>query len=169
MRERSFTKTFFHNSSGFTLIELMIVVAIVAILASIAIPSYYGYKYKAVRSEAQSNIGTIFSMEMAYATENSTYLTSAWTPGSIPGSQSIPWQTGNNFDSLGFSPKGKVNYRYSIGAGSTWVNTPSNGSVTESSGVNIIIQAEGDIDGDSATSQLYTTDETRNIITNNNY
>ena len=41
---------------GFTLIELMIVVAIIAILAAIAYPSYQQYKIKVNRAEAQSEM-----------------------------------------------------------------------------------------------------------------
>ena len=163
--------TDFRRNSGFTLIELMIVVAILSIIASIAIPTYYGYKYKASMAEAQSNIGAINSLETAYATDNSNYVSSDWSPNIVPGTQGIPWQTGNYLDIIGFSIKGDVRFRYSVGAGGTWVGTPSNSSaIAETSNVDIIIQAEGDIDGNGATSQFYSTDETMTITrVNNNY
>ena len=44
------------KSSGFTLIELMVVVVIVAIFAAIAIPSYQEYVRRAVASQAQQEI-----------------------------------------------------------------------------------------------------------------
>ena len=44
---------------GFTLIELMIVVAIIAILAAIAYPSYTNYKVRVHRTEAQSEMMAI--------------------------------------------------------------------------------------------------------------
>ena len=167
----SSNRTYSHRNSGFTLIELMIVVAIVSILVSVAVPVFYGYKYKASRAEAQSNIGAINSLETAYATDNARYVTAAWSPASIPGLSELPWQTGNYLDSIGFSIRGKVRYRYSVGAGGTWVAAPSNSSsIPESSNVDIIIQAEGDVDGVGGTSQFYSTDETRTIIrVNSNY
>jgi type IV pilus assembly protein PilE len=46
-------KTLARKSSGFTIVELMIVIMIVAILVSLAYPSYVGYVRKAKRGEAQ--------------------------------------------------------------------------------------------------------------------
>ena len=51
----------YHARSGFTLIELMIVVGVIGILASIAYPSYLDYVRKARRTEAQ---GTMLDMQL---------------------------------------------------------------------------------------------------------
>ena len=64
-----------HNS-GFTLIEAMITVAIVAILAAIAVPSYNEYVQRARITEATSNLADMRNKLEQYFQDNRT-----WTPG----------------------------------------------------------------------------------------
>ncbi len=61
------------DQKGFTLIELMIVVAIIGILAAIAIPNFLRYQAKSRQSEAKTNLGAIFVAETAYISEQSRY------------------------------------------------------------------------------------------------
>ena len=107
MKIKNYSSTYhcFHKRAGFTLIEIMIVVAIVSILAAIAIPSYYGYRYKASMAEAQSSIGAIKTLETAYATDTFNYVSSDWSPNLVPGVVRIPWETGNYLDNIGFEMK----------------------------------------------------------------
>ena len=61
------------NKKGFTLIELMIVVAIIGILAAIAIPDFLKFQAKAKQSECKTNLGAVFTTQVAYFGENNTY------------------------------------------------------------------------------------------------
>jgi len=65
-----------HNKFGFTLIELMIVVVIIGILASMAIPRFMRTSVKAKQSEAKLNLKQIYTMENAYRQEKDTYFPS---------------------------------------------------------------------------------------------
>ncbi|WP_418117501.1 type IV pilin protein [Variovorax sp. 350MFTsu5.1] len=61
------------RSSGFTLIEVMITVAIVAILASIALPSYQQYIIRSKRSAAQAQMMDIANRQQQYLIANRVY------------------------------------------------------------------------------------------------
>ena len=64
------------SNSGFTLIEVMITVAIVAILAAIAVPSYNEYVQRARITEATSALADMRNKMEQYFQDNRT-----WTPG----------------------------------------------------------------------------------------
>ena len=64
------------REKGFTLIELMIVVAIIGILAAIAIPQFSAYRKKAFNSAAESDLRNLMTAEEAYYADEQTYTTS---------------------------------------------------------------------------------------------
>ena len=88
-----------YDRKGFTLIELMIVVGIIGIFASIAIPNYLNYQCKAKQSEAKQHLGAIAKGEVAYYAEFSEYATS--------------------LNSIGFSGTGEKRYSYTLTSPST--------------------------------------------------
>jgi type IV pilus assembly protein PilA len=61
------------GQKGFTLIELMIVVAIIGILAAIAIPNFLSYQARSRQAEARTNLGAVFVSEVAFFGENNQY------------------------------------------------------------------------------------------------
>jgi len=83
------------SRKGFTLIELMIVVAIIGILAAIAIPNFLKFQAKSKQSEAKTNLKGIYTAETGYFGENNTY---------------------NTFDRVNWSPVGAARYSYSVGS-----------------------------------------------------
>ena len=58
------------NQSGFTLIELMAVVAIITVLAGIAIPSFLGYRERAYNASAFGDAKNAFYASQAYFNDN---------------------------------------------------------------------------------------------------
>jgi type IV pilus assembly protein PilE len=63
-----------HRKQGFTLIELMITVAVVAILGGIAYPSYQSYVKRASRAEARAVVLDIAQKQERYYSSNNSYL-----------------------------------------------------------------------------------------------
>jgi type IV pilus assembly protein PilA len=75
------------GKKGFTLIELMIVVAIIGILAAIAIPNFLRFQAKSKQSEAKTNLGGIFTAEISYFGEHNffgNFGEIAWAPTGTP-------------------------------------------------------------------------------------
>ena len=79
---------------GFTLIELMIVVAIIGILAAIAIPNFITFQAKSKQSEAKTNLKAIFTAEKSYFGEKDKYST--------------------DFTVIGFKPEAGNRYSYGL-------------------------------------------------------
>jgi len=95
------------SKKGFTLIELMIVVAIIGILAAIAIPNFLKFQAKSKQSEAKTNLAGIFTAETAYFGEANTY---------------------GNFAQVNWTPSGTPRYRYTLDGGTTVDGTLTVGS-----------------------------------------
>jgi type IV pilus assembly protein PilA len=130
------------KQEGFTLIELMIVVAIIGILAAIAIPNFLQYQMKSRQSEAKTNLGAVKTSEVAWQGERGCYMTvAAWPVAAAPSTTAnsvpvtwfpvgagpavtVPAAPGwcvtagvsiGTFADIGFQPAGNVFYQYATG------------------------------------------------------
>ena len=82
------------GNKGFTLIELMVVVAIIGILSAIAIPNFMSFVCKTRQIEAKKNLSILRSCEEAYRAVHDTY--------------------GSDLNKIGFSFSGMSKYTYTF-------------------------------------------------------
>ncbi|GAB4257124.1 MAG: hypothetical protein Kow0092_03740 [Deferrisomatales bacterium] len=86
------------SRKGFTLVELMIVVAILGILSAIAIPMYRSYITASKKSEAKANLETLRLLEEQYYADHRAYV--AATGGTTDVMAKLPGFQPGNPDSL---------------------------------------------------------------------
>ena len=147
------------NTKGFTLIELMIVVAIIGILAAIAIPNFLAMQLRAKRSELPTNLDAIRTAQKAYHAEWDGFTSASIIPATVPGRTPVAFGTPSDWTLLGWVADGKVRGSYST--------TATTGSSFQSDA--FTADAIADVDGDSATSQ-YSCDRQQKsfMVTSNN-
>jgi prepilin-type N-terminal cleavage/methylation domain-containing protein len=146
---------------GFTLIELMITVAILGILAAIAIPSFSGFIARAKTAEATTNLGVLFKTAAAYyyGGERGNQGTSASTSShctvvtadpepATPTDKKVKFDPASNssFRTLGFTVADFIYYSYGILNASPGCNQPVNTEALYT------FYANGDLDADGVLS-----------------
>lgn len=101
-----------NQSRGFTLLELMITVAIIGILAAIAIPAYNGYITTAKMTEAHNNLAALRLAEEEYYLENNKYFFGGDTTTVASNSRGL-WSATSGSD-------GNINFSYSVSNIAGW-------------------------------------------------
>ena len=110
--------------SGFTLVELMLIIAILAVLASLATPFYMDMVYKSRRAEAHTVLDGVGTAESAYFTAHDVWVSGSSNPGGSLTKSSRPWNSSmSGWSTLGYSPDGEVRCSYIATqyGGNTWV------------------------------------------------
>jgi prepilin-type N-terminal cleavage/methylation domain-containing protein len=135
-----------HSQSGFTLVELMMVVALIGVLSAIAIPSFLTYQARSRRAESFTNLGGIATAQKSYQATAGDFHDSgnAWPDFDAYGGLGVTkmtWDTDseNAFGELGWQPEGAVFYSYHT-------NKTNDCSCT----LCFTASAYGDVDGDGS-------------------
>lgn len=131
---------------GFSLIELMIVIAIIAFLATLAMPNFLRFLSKAKRTEAYMNLGSIYTAQKAYFAEHGHY------SSSLSGDGGIGWQP-EGYKGGGKSEKFYYTYGFAGAEGKNYFTgklqtSASHLGIAKADEKSFVAVAAGDIDGD---------------------
>ncbi len=158
-----------NTKSGFSLIELMVVVAIIGILVTIAAPNLTSFQAKAKQTAAKTELSALYTTEKAYFTEFSSYHASLPVIGHIPdgirpGATAGTYEIGDGvtrYYAVGFTGSANVNYfSEKLGSVTPTLAPPSTAVVNGSAG--FIAAAVGKIG--NATNDTWRINENRELV-----
>lgn len=133
-------------NSGFTLVELMITVAIIGILAATAMNLFTDQQMRSKRAEAMANVSAIATMARAYFGETGIYPeTALYWPAAALTPAPVAWDPASTtaFGVVGFRAEGAVRFRYDV-----------DGAVDCGCADCFTVVALGDLDGDLSPSAI---------------
>jgi prepilin-type N-terminal cleavage/methylation domain-containing protein len=103
------------SRAGFTLIELMIVVAIIGLISSVAMPLFGRYQLRSKSAEVVTNLGAIRVVQEAHFSEHGAYMAANAEPALIPGPNAVAFDiAGTAYADMGWSPEGRVYFSYAV-------------------------------------------------------
>lgn len=108
------------SAAGFTLVELMVTIAVGAILGAIAVSSYTGQVRKSRRTEARQALLDLASREERFFSTNSAYTTSAANLGYTG---TFPQPVGNNYYQVSVCVAGALPCAGAANTGSVYLIT----------------------------------------------
>jgi len=155
----------FGNERGFTLMELLISVAIVVILAGVGIPIYIQFQARAKASEANTNLNGIKLSQEGYKLSNGGYQTCAQHPAGTPDQNAVAWTGNADFNAIGFSTNGPVLFKYAVAA----VAPSGSAAATFTAEALGDTDGDGDGDGDGDTVFYLVTDNTAPTVAATGY
>jgi prepilin-type N-terminal cleavage/methylation domain-containing protein len=122
-----FRKNLDRKERGFTLIELVVVLAIIAILIAAAVPLYLGARKKAYKAEADNALQELKTLEWAYYQQNSSF-------------------TSNTDSNLGFFAPSGSHWTFAATPGTgnvTMVATGASPPLTSTDQITLILSSDG--------------------------
>ena len=144
------------RNQGFTVTELMIAIVIIGVLATLAIPGFTSYIYKARVTEATNFLGKIKQRQETYRNEFGQYCDVSndlddTYPADAPSLTAIGWDATAEWNQLGASPDGPVRFRYATIAGFPGDAGPGDAIEVNDDDHWFIARAIGDLDEDGTT------------------
>jgi type IV pilus assembly protein PilA len=110
-----------NSQKGFSLVELMIVVAIIGLLAAVGVPQYQKFQARARQSEAKAALSALYSAEGSFLAEWNQYTTDLRNAGFGVTGQQLRYRTGFNINACGgysvaggAPPEGGANFNDSV-------------------------------------------------------